>query len=144
MRFDNFLPPGARISGRCANFGGGFAQCFVNQNLFVRVRQMILPANNVGDFHFDVVADDRQIIQRMPVGTQQNKVFDFVVIAFLRAVNRVFKTRFADFANFQTNRKRLAGLRRVYRILLLINHGIRCRALISRPDFGGRGLRLPV
>ena len=69
---------------------------------------MVLPADDVGDPHLDVVANDRQIVKRMTVRAEQNEVFDFGVIAFLKSVNRVFKTRLSRLGNFQTNRKRLA------------------------------------
>ena len=76
------------------------AQSLVNQNLFVRVRQMILPANHVGDAHFDVVADDGEIVERMTVGAQQNQIFNLAVISFLMPVNRIFKCCFAFERNF--------------------------------------------
>ena len=86
-----------------------FAERFVNQNLLMRVRQMILSANYVRNSHLDVVADNRQIIKRMTVRAQQNEVFDLGVIAFLKSVNAVFKNCFSGFGNFQANRKRLAA-----------------------------------
>ena len=85
-----------------------FTERFVNQNLFVRVRQMVLPANDVRDMHFNVVANDRVIVKRMTVRTKQNKVFDFRIISFLQTINRVFKLRFSAWRNFQANPKRLS------------------------------------
>ena len=37
-------------------------ECFVNEDLFMSVRQVILAADDVRDVHLDVVADDREIV----------------------------------------------------------------------------------
>ena len=47
-----------------------FTESLVKQNLFMRVRQMILTANDVCDFHLDVVEHDRKVVKRVAVGTQ--------------------------------------------------------------------------
>ena len=67
------------------------AESLVDQDLFVRVRQMVLAADDVGDAHLDVVADDREIIERMAVRAEQDEILGVGIIAFLKAVNRVFK-----------------------------------------------------
>ena len=71
------------------------AERLVEQNLLVRVREMVLTANHVRDPHLDVVEHDRKVVKRMAVRAQQHEVFDLGVVAFLRAVNNVFKLRLA-------------------------------------------------
>ena len=68
-------------------------ESLIKQNLLVRVRQMILAANDVRDAHLDVVDHDREVVERMAVGTQQHQVFDLGIDAFLLAVNDVGETR---------------------------------------------------
>nr|WP_263975361.1 hypothetical protein [Leptolyngbya sp. 7M] len=84
------------------------AERFVNEDLFVRVRQMVLAANDVRDLHLDVVADDREVIERMSVRTQQNEVLDLGIITLLQSVNLILKRRLAGFGDFQPYRERLA------------------------------------
>jgi len=55
------------ISGQVGKGGGVDAETFVDQHLLVRVRQVILAANTCVIGHFDVVADDREIVERMAV-----------------------------------------------------------------------------
>ena len=52
---------------------------------------MVLAADDVRDLHLDVVANDREVVERMTVGAQQNEVFGFGVIAFLQTVDAVFE-----------------------------------------------------
>ena len=81
------------MSGRCAKLRHRRTQSLVKQNLLVCVREMILAANHVRDSHLDVVDHDREVVERMAVRTQQYKIFDFRVTAFLRSINNVVKSR---------------------------------------------------
>ena len=67
------------------------AESFVDQNLFVRVRQMVLSANDMRDPHLDVVANDREIVERMTVRAEQDKIFGVGIIALLQSVNCIFE-----------------------------------------------------
>ena len=44
---------------------------------------MILPTNDVSDVHFNIVNYYRKVVERMPVGANQHKVFDVSVVTFL-------------------------------------------------------------
>ena len=75
----------------------------------MRVRQMILAANDVRDAHLDVVENDRKVVERVAVGTQQHQVFNLRKRALLLAINDVCKSRPALARHLQTNRERFAG-----------------------------------
>ena len=51
----------------------------------MRISQVVLPADNIGDLHLDVVANDSKVVKRMPVRSQQYKVLGLGVLAFLQA-----------------------------------------------------------
>ena len=68
-------------------------ESLVKQNLFMRVRQMVLTANDVRDAHFDVVEDDRKIVERVAVRTQQHQIFNLSKRALLLAINNIRKSR---------------------------------------------------
>ena len=80
-------------------------ESLVKQNLFMRVRQMILTANDVRDAHLDVVEHDRKVVERMAVRTQQHQVFNLGKRALLLAINDVRKSRRAFARHLQTNRE---------------------------------------
>ena len=52
------------------------AQRLINQNLLMRVRQVILAPNDMSDAHFNVVEHDRKVIERMTIRTKQHQIFD--------------------------------------------------------------------
>ena len=56
-RFDNFVRSGPRISETCANSGTSQPSP-INQHLPVRIRQMLLGADDVADLHLVIVDDD--------------------------------------------------------------------------------------
>ena len=64
---------------------------FENQYMFVRIRQMVLAANDVADAQVGVVGARGQVIGRHAVGAQQGEVFDVGAGLHLLAVNRVGK-----------------------------------------------------
>src|SRR6185369_13895376 len=72
-------------------FGRRHAKRFVDQDLLVRVSEVVLAADDMRDLHLDVIADDREVIKRMPVRSQQHEVFRVGVISLLQTVNRIFK-----------------------------------------------------
>ena len=72
---------------------------------------MVLAADDVGYLHFDVVANDRKIIERVAVGAEQDKVLSVGVIAFLKPVNLIVERGFAFISDFQPYGERLAGSR---------------------------------
>src|SRR5438270_12776830 len=89
----------------------------VEQDLLVRVREMILTTNDLRDPHVDVVADDAQVVKWASVRTQEREVFDVGVLPLLNAVHAVFEASDALVRNFEANRERRAlgtsrGLRR--------------------------------
>src|ERR1043165_9419122 len=51
------------------------AQSLVEQNLLVRVRQMVLAANHVRDVHLYIVEDDRQVGGGRPAGARKKRCF---------------------------------------------------------------------
>src|SRR5688572_30164538 len=81
------------------------AERLIKQNLFVSIRQMVLTANHMRDAHLNVVENDRQVVKRMAVRSQQNQVFNLGMSAFLLAVNNVREVRSAFTRDFQANRK---------------------------------------
>ncbi len=70
---------------------------------------MVLPADDVRDLHLDVVAHDREIVERMAVGPKQDQVLGVRVIAFLYAINCVIKRGASVLGDLQSDRERLAG-----------------------------------
>src|SRR5688572_9942408 len=81
------------------------AERLIKQNLFVSVRQVVLTANHMRDAHLSVVENDRQVVMRMAVRSQQYQVFNFGMGTFLLAVNNVREVRSAFTRDFQSNRK---------------------------------------
>ena len=97
------------------------------------------------DAHLDVVADDRQVIERMAVRTKKDEVLGLRVLALLKAVNTVLERRLPVSANLQTDRKWLArGGPRVGFVCRKIAKRVVAHVLDS-PVLAGRGRRsLPL
>src|SRR5437588_9435658 len=70
---------------------------------------MILPSNHVCNTHLNIIDNNRKVVERMAVGSNQHQVFDVGVVAFLRAVNDVVETRNAALGNFEADGGRLTG-----------------------------------
>ena len=85
------------------------AESLINKHLFVRIGQVILSANHVRDPHLDIVANHRQVIERVAVRTEQNEVLGVVVISFLDAVHGVVKRRSAMHRNLEPDGERFTG-----------------------------------
>ncbi len=68
-------------------------QGLVEQDLLVRVGEVVLAPNDVGDAHFHVIADDHVVIEGRGVGAQQREVLDVPVTALLGAVHLVVEAR---------------------------------------------------
>src|SRR5262249_52884545 len=90
-------------------YGRGFSQRLIDQDLLVRVREVILSADDVRDTHQYVINNDREVVEGMPVGTQQNQVFDFVTVAFLQTIDGVVEGGFPFIWNFEANDKWIAA-----------------------------------
>ncbi len=86
-----------------------YAERFIDQDLLVRVGQMVLAADDVCDLHLDVVANDGEIIERVPVRAEQHEVFGFGVFAFLQAENAVGECGLARLRHFEAYGERFAG-----------------------------------
>ena len=85
------------------------AQGLVDQDLFVSIGQMVLPANDMRDPHLDVVANDREIVERMAVGAEQNEVLGVGILTLLQAKYAILERRLACLSHLQPYRKGLAG-----------------------------------
>src|SRR4051812_10375076 len=83
-------------------------ESLVDQNLFMRISEMVLPANHVGDFHIDVVDHDGQVIKRVAIRTKQYKIFNLRVAALLWSINNVVESCLTLYRNFQSDRKWLS------------------------------------
>src|SRR5262249_13109147 len=69
------------------------AHRLVEEDLLVRVREVVLTADDVGDPHRDVVADDAEVVERAAVRTQEREVLGVPVLPLLRPVDRVVEAR---------------------------------------------------
>ena len=87
------MPSGATSSGRCANRGGVNAEALENQQVLERVRQVILPADDVADAQVSVIHARGKVVRGHPVRPQQRKVFHFVGELLLLTVNAVNKAQ---------------------------------------------------
>src|SRR5215467_14388890 len=82
---------------------------FENQHVFVSVRKMILPANDVADAQVSVVGARSQMIGRHAVGAQQCEVLDIGPGLHLFAVHSVCKLDDLSLAwHAEAQRKRLS------------------------------------
>src|SRR5205085_4653120 len=84
--FRQLLSAGREDEREVGEARDGRAERLIDKNLLVSIRQVVLPAYDMRDAHLDVVANDREVIQRMPVRAQQHEVFDLGVVARLLAV----------------------------------------------------------
>src|SRR5207248_6578228 len=84
------------------------AERLVDENLLVRVREVILTAYDVRDAHLYVVNDDREVVERREVaGAKEHEVFDLRVRARLLAVDGVREAGLPLARDFQTHGERL-------------------------------------
>src|SRR5204862_3575222 len=58
-----------------------------------RVRQVIVPADHVGDPHRDVVHDDAEVVRGRPLGADEDPVVELAVIERHRTVDQVVHDR---------------------------------------------------
>ena len=71
------------------------AERAVEQHLLGRVRNVIVAAHDVRDRHVDVVGDHRQVIGRVPVGSERDEILDVRVVERDVAVHEIVERRFA-------------------------------------------------
>jgi hypothetical protein len=67
---------------RCAKTGGFHPKALVTKNLPWRVRQVIVPSDDVGDFHKAIVHHAGEIVRRHPGGLHNHEILDEVVFPF--------------------------------------------------------------
>ena len=67
---------------------------------------MVGAPHNVCDPHIHVVGDHTQVVSRLPVGAQQDEVFNLLVLHLDRAENLVLKTCFAGLGNPEAEHER--------------------------------------
>src|SRR5437899_4520499 len=82
------------------------------------------------DAHHNVVNDDRQIIERMPVGAQQDQVFDLFAIAFLQTEDGVIERR--DRKSTRLNSSHLG----ISYAVLCLKKKIRCQGVVGQEGNG--------
>ena len=64
----------------------------------MRIGEVVLSADDICNAHLDVIANDGEVIERVPVGAQQHKVLGLGIIAFLQAENAILKRGFTGLA----------------------------------------------
>ena len=70
-------------------FGRSNIERLVDQHLLVRVCQVVLPADDVRDTHLDVVANNCEVIERMPVGAKKHQVLGVGIVPILQTKHAV-------------------------------------------------------
>jgi hypothetical protein len=80
----------------------------VQQDLFRRVRDVIVAAHHVRHLHHHVVHDDREVVRGMAVGSQHHEVFDGRIVEVDRSVDEIVKRR-AAIGHEESDRAWLAG-----------------------------------
>ena len=104
------------------------AERLIKQNLFVSVREVVLTANHVRDAHLNVVENNRQVIKRMAIGSQQ-PIFDLGVRAFLlpylSVSARAFRERSINRKCSHRSRSGVRFFQRQIAILLLADRCLR-------------------
>src|SRR6185369_9113080 len=58
-------------------------QRLIQQHLLVCVCQVVLPADDMGYSHFDVIDDDRQVVKRITFRPEQDEILDLRVATLL-------------------------------------------------------------
>ena len=71
------------------------SESFVEQDLLGRIRDVIVPTNDVGDPHVDVVGHDGEVVGRVAIGAQDDEVLDVGVVEGNRPAHAVVEARFA-------------------------------------------------
>jgi hypothetical protein len=95
----------------------------------VGIGQVVLAADDMSDAHLDVVDHYSKIVERVPVGTNQDQVLDFGVVACLRAVDQIVEPRNPLRANLEPDGRRLAAFDAAKRLV----QGRSRYGLLSRP-----------
>ena len=86
----------------------------IQQHLFRRVRNVIVATNDVRDLHTDVVDDDREVVGRLPVRSQDDEILDVGVVERNRAAHEIVEGRLA-FRHAEPDRARRVLPRRARR-----------------------------
>src|SRR6266850_5065977 len=79
---------------------------------------MILAANHMSDTHLDVINYDREVVERMAVGSKQYEIFNFRIVTLLRPEDEILKVCFSRRRNLQAYGKRFARRGAFVRIFL--------------------------
>src|SRR5437868_14850157 len=75
------------------------AERLIDQDLLVRVCEMILTANNVCYPHLDVIADNGEIVERMAIRAEQHEVLGLFIFTLLETKNAVLERCLAGLWN---------------------------------------------
>ena len=117
MPLAEFLLVGSENERHVRKFWRRSAQCLEQQNVLRRVRDVIVAANNVSDPHVDVIGDNRQVVNRQPVRSQDHEIFDLLVIDFDVAAHVIGICGLA-FGHFEPDRRLRTG---GFTLLLLLD-----------------------
>ena len=87
------------------------SESFVEQDLLGRIRDVIVPTNDIGDPHVDVVGHDSEVVGRVTPGAQDDEVLDVGVVEGNRPAHAVVEARLAG-RHLEPDRARTRGFER--------------------------------
>ena len=89
MAFRKALLIGSQDERQMSKLGEGSAGRLVQENLFWRIGDVVCAADHMRNPHIQVVGHNSQVIRGNSVGSQQNEIFQVLILDLDRAENQI-------------------------------------------------------